>query len=167
MRDEVRLVPDENSDKEPEDVVEVDGTEEQEDDLSEVSLVRKEHHFVLRLPPTETFPDGETKDCVLVEMLGEEKTNYQRLELGQIKFNKDGKPSGFNIDRDLEIDLICRCLFVKRDDKRVRVEFKMVQYWPSSAIDRIARKCRLINGIGREADEKARKDAKKNSTKTR
>jgi hypothetical protein len=154
MRDEVRLVPDENSDKEPEDVVEVDGTEEQED-------------FVLRLPPTETFPDGETKDCVLVEMLGEEKTNYQRLELGQIKFNKDGKPSGFNIDRDLEIDLICRCLFVKRDDKRVRVEFKMVQYWPSSAIDRIARKCRLINGIGREADEKARKDAKKNSTKTR
>jgi hypothetical protein len=138
--------------------------EDEDDDLSKPLRVKA---YLKQSPVEVELEDGTVSNgWLLIEMIGEEKGIFQSIQATAMKFDKEGAPVGIDqkIMKDLEIDLVSRCLWVPKEDKLVKVDKKFIKSWPGTMLGAIARRCERMNGIGKDADKKLRDRAKKNST---
>ena len=112
------------------------------------SLKRKEEPIELE------DVDGNILQCKLRELSGEERDAFLSMMNDKVKYTGEGKSAGFRDYNDVESKLVSMAL-IGPDGKNI--EAKVIKTYPASVQAGLFDLAQKMNGLDKEADERAKK----------
>lgn len=108
------------------------------------------------IPVTLNDPEtGEAQEYVIRELTGKQRDAYLNGVSKRTKQLADGTTKVTNFD-GLQGDLLSRCMFLKGEDKPVKLD--VVQQWPAKVQSKLFEAARELSALGQEEGEESGND---------
>lgn len=116
--------------------------------------------FDLRLKEKNIFlvgEDGQKKRYIVRELVGDQRDEYLTFQFGKMKVSGSGKQLGMTDYKDVEAQLIQRCVF-DADFPTDQLTLKTIRKWPARVQSEIVKLINEMSGLDRLAAEEAAKN---------
>lgn len=113
----------------------------------------------VEIPVKINNPDKTVSHYLLRELGGEGRDQYLNTTITRANLGSDGKVSGVKDLTDYQATLLVRCLYCQNIDGTAGdpVDIKVLRAWPSRIQVALFEKAQKMSGLGKGAEEDAKK----------